>query len=118
MIWYKSQYSDSGGCVELADVDELTFIRDSKCPVSDSVPSESLIRIPTVEWEDFLGAIRSGVIYPSSGDVRAFKTMNGVELKDVEEDRSLHYNDDEWHAFVQGVQFDRLDKFCHNLEIG
>lgn len=54
MVWRKSTYSESAGCVEVTRLGSLTLVRDSKNPTGPS------LRFDAREWNAFLRGVRAG----------------------------------------------------------
>ena len=51
IAWHKSTASNSGGCVEVAIVDRLVLIRDSKNP------DGAVLRLSPPAWSSFLACV-------------------------------------------------------------
>jgi hypothetical protein len=56
--WHKSSHSDDGGCVEIANVDGLIGLRDSKDP------DGPVLIFDRHEWDAFTAGIRDGSLTP------------------------------------------------------
>jgi Domain of unknown function (DUF397) len=54
LIWRKATSSEAGGCVEVAQTEEVVFIRDSKHP------EELVLQLSRANWSAFLQAVRDG----------------------------------------------------------
>lgn len=53
--WRKSSTSDSGGCVEIAYLDGVVGVRDTKAKGAGPV-----LEFTKIEWRAFLAGIRNG----------------------------------------------------------
>ena len=54
LVWRKATSSEAGGCVEVAQIEEVVFVRHSKHP------EETVLHISRPSWSAFLEAIRDG----------------------------------------------------------
>jgi predicted secreted Zn-dependent protease len=54
VVWKKSTASDSGACVEVARLESVTMLRDSKDPAGPQ------LSFTAREWEAFLIGVRAG----------------------------------------------------------
>jgi hypothetical protein len=52
--WFKSSYSNAGGCVEVNRLGILVLLRDSKDPDGPT------LRFTREEWSAFLAGVRNG----------------------------------------------------------
>jgi hypothetical protein len=99
--WKKSSYSsDSGNCVEVRHVDGRVEIRDSK--LSDDSP---VITYSPDEWRAVLYAVNDGYepgesLWCTDGSFYMRKDNPGPEL---------HFTQDEWIAFGEGVSMGEFD---------
>lgn len=55
--WKKSNRSNSGGCVEVALIDGMIHIRDTK---QEGRPDRSILRFTPTEWKAFTGGAKDG----------------------------------------------------------
>jgi uncharacterized protein DUF397 len=53
--WRKSSFSEAGNCVEVADLDGLVLVRDTKLSAGSSVLS-----FPLSRWREFIAVINHG----------------------------------------------------------
>jgi hypothetical protein len=57
IVWKRSSLSgQNGNCVEVADLAESTFVRDSKNALSVS----AVLQFSRTNWHSFLGDVRAG----------------------------------------------------------
>lgn len=54
LVWRKATSSEAGSCVEVAQTDEVVFVRDSKHP------EKTVLQISCPSWSAFLRAIQEG----------------------------------------------------------
>ena len=56
--WHKSDHSDDGGCVEIAEADGVIGVRDSKNPTGP------VLVFTRHEWDAFTSGILYGTLTP------------------------------------------------------
>jgi hypothetical protein len=61
LVWKKSSFSDSGGCVETSRAGRVTYVRDSKDP------DGPVLSFSPHEWVAFLSGVRAGEFDLASG---------------------------------------------------
>jgi hypothetical protein len=109
VTWARSTFcGPSGGCVEVALVDGVVLVRDSKLgddsPVQEWTPGE---------WCDLLAPIKSDSDYPwgfsvmVSGEI--LLGLIGHEDLLIQHEGLLRFDRDEWSAFSNGVKAGEFD---------
>lgn len=103
--WQKSTRSNpSGNCVEARSENEYVLVKDSK--LGDNGPIFAFTR---PDWTNFIGQIKTGITCPNAGPFEAWLMATGMDLVDNGRRAALHFTNDEWRAFVEGVADGQFD---------
>jgi len=105
--WRRSSKCSMSSCVEVLITGDRVFVRDSK--QNDRVGDQPLIHVDPAVWRTFLNELL-GSAAPGSNGVLQTESLPGgwTALIDTSTGLSLHYDDQEWTAFVEGVALGEL----------
>lgn len=102
--WTKSTRSNpSGNCVMTKTDGREIQVRDSK--LGDASP---ILSFSFEDWGSFIAEIKRGITCPVAGPFEVWLAATGFDI--VEKDGAvLNFTNDEWNAFVGGVQDGEFD---------
>lgn len=105
--WRRSSRCSIGSCVEVLVTQDRVVVRDSK--QNDRVGDQPLIDVDPAVWRTFLNELLGSAASGSNGVLQTESLPGGwIALVDTSTGLSLHYDDQEWTAFVEGVALGEL----------